>query len=429
MNTLEHTLAGHDRRSDQSSTKKIMISSIEHLSQLVAFNTQNPPRKITCDSPIFNYLKQHLSGFQFSFIDDGNGCISLLALRGNPELLFNFHIDTVPVARGWTSDPFQLVITKDKAIGLGACDIKGASACMLSAANKTQQPLGLLFSSDEEHGSSVAVKQFLKTEHGFKQVIVAEPTQAKAIVAHRGIQTATVQFIGQSGHGSSTRALKDNAIHKATKWLSNTLDWVEKQTFKFENLTGLPFNVGKIDGGIKANMIAATCELKLGFRPLPGQSSSVLINQLKILGKQKTGLSEDEFEITAGFNGPTLPADNQVFSEAIEQSTNLAKAHQLTVGNAVNFWTEASLFSQAGLTAFVYGPGNIEQAHTANEWVSLQQLSLVEKSYIQIIESAERQQENLLNSNNNIQHSEQQNSLNRQPEFSATNPSGENDVN
>jgi len=352
----------------------------KHLSKMVSFDTQNPPREITADSDIFEYLKANLKGFDFKMIDAGDGCLCLLATRGKPELLFNFHIDTVPIANGWTSDPFQLVEDGNKLVGLGACDIKGAAACMLSAVNQQAGDVALLFSSDEEHGSSQAVKKFLTTEHGFKQVVVSEPTKAKAVVAHRGIQTATAQFTGLSGHASEARALKDNAIHKAGKWIEQATIWVAGQTGEVEGLSGLPFNIGSIEGGIKANMIAASCEMKFGFRPLPGQDSKDVLSSLKSLS--------NNVEIEAGFFGPCLPAANQNFEQAMQQAKKFSIKLEMPTGNAVNFWTEASLFSQAGMTAIVFGPGDIAQAHTANEWVETAQLESVEKAYINILEKS-----------------------------------------
>ncbi len=358
---------------------------LEHLRALVSFDTQNPPRNISVGSDIFLYLQQQLADFEFELFDSGNGCISLLAKRGHPELLFNFHIDTVPAAAAWNSNPHKLIVNDDVAVGLGACDIKGASACMLSAVAKTSADVALLFSSDEEHGSSTAVKDFLQQDFHYKQVIVAEPTGAKAILAHRGIQSAKIFFNGISGHASEKRALQDSAIHKSGKWMSAALDWVEQQTQSVESLSGLPFNIGKIDGGIKANMIAASCELAFGFRPLPGQSATQLLNELKQIACTVNQIPEDEVLLNAGFYGPTLPAANQDFNAAIENARTLATDLGIAVGSAVDFWTEASLFSEAGKTALVFGPGNISEAHTADEWVKLEQLQKVEQHYIQII--------------------------------------------
>lgn len=355
-------------------------SIFKHLSKLVGFDTQNPPRSINENSKIFKYLSGNLKGFDCSFINAGDGCLSLLATRGTPELLFNFHIDTVPIAEGWRSDPHQLIEDDDNLVGLGACDIKGASACMLSAVNKQHGDVALLFSSDEEHGSSQAIKKFLTTNHGFKKVIVAEPTKARAVAAHRGIQTASACFSGIPGHASEARALTDNAIHKAGDWIASAVNWIESQQQEVEGLKGLPFNIGTIEGGVKANMIASNCELTFGFRPLPGQDSLEVIESLKMLA----GI-ENELIIEPGFFGPCLPAANRKFDQAIDEAKTLARKLGIDCGEAVSFWTEASLFSQAGMTAFVYGPGDIAQAHTANEWVAKEQLQAVEQKYTEIL--------------------------------------------
>ncbi len=354
----------------------------KYLYWLVGFDTQNPPRRIDSESQIFTYLKESLAGFSFQMIDAGDGCICLLAKRGNPKILFNFHIDTVPVTDGWSVDPFKLQQIDDRLVGLGACDIKGATACMLSAINQTSRDVALLFSSDEEHGSSQAIKKFLTIEHGFTKVIVAEPTKSKAVVAHRGIQTATVLFKGIAGHASEARAVVDNAIHKAGKWIVASTEWVVEQTDSVENLSGLPFNIGTVEGGVKANMIAAKCEIKFGFRPLPGQNSKEVLDKLGELL-----MPEIEVDIQTGFFGPCLPAANQDFEKSMATAKKFALGLGIEIGEAVNFWTEASLFSQAGLSVFVLGPGDIAQAHTADEWIEISQLEQVEKYYINILES------------------------------------------
>ena len=353
--------------------------TLTHLKPLVSFDTQNPPKAITKESEIFYYLKKHLQGFDFTFYDAGNGSISLLATRGTPKYLFNFHIDTVPVATKWTQNPFELTVSDTRAIALGACDIKGATACMLTAASESNGDVALLFSSDEEAGNSEAVKYFLANNQNFNNVIVAEPTQAKAVSAHRGIQTANAYFSGTSGHASEARALNDNAIHKAGQWITQASHWLKENEFSFDSLVGIPFNVGTINGGIKANMIADRCELKFGFRQLPGQDSDQLLKTFASLAESIT--------IKNGFFGPCLPASNQNFDRAIEKATMLCEQLKLPQTEAVNFWTEASLFSQAGMTAIVYGPGNIEQAHTADEWVELSQLEAVTHKYIEILET------------------------------------------
>src|SRR5512135_1003028 len=127
----------------------LLASTLEHLRALVACDTQNPPRAISTDG-IFEYARSQLVGFNWSVTDHGAGAVSFFAVRGAPRILFNVHLDTVPASPTWTRDPFDLLVTDRHAIGLGACDIKGAAAALLTAAARTQGDMALLFTSDEE---------------------------------------------------------------------------------------------------------------------------------------------------------------------------------------------------------------------------------------------------------------------------------------
>ncbi len=348
------------------------MSVLTHLQKLVAFDTQNPPRNITEDG-IFQYIRTSLgTAFQYTFWDHGDGCQSLLAVRGTPRLLFNFHIDTVPAATGYTADPHVLRIEGGRAIGLGACDIKGASACMIAAAQATQGPVALLFTSDEEAGNSRCVREFCKLPRICDSVVVAEPTQTQAILEHRGILTATATFAGISGHASSGRADEDSALHHAIRWSNAVLDAAQSRKDTYKNLEGLALNLGRLEGGVKPNMIAAHAELKFGFRPLPNMDAFSFLESLKELTRAPESLEP-------GFFGPPLPGPVQPPAE------KLAHELGLTVGLPVNFWTEASLFAEAGYDALVFGPGDIAQAHTADEWVSVDDLNAVYTHYCRML--------------------------------------------
>ena len=347
-----------------------MDELLRHLEALVSFDTRNPPRLIGTGG-IFDYLRAHLPGFRIEVTDHGAGAVSLFAVRGNPSRVFNVHLDTVPSSEAWSADPHVLRVTGDRAIGLGACDIKGAAAGLLVAANATAGDAAFLFSSDEDANDPRCIAAFLAREHGFTEAIIAEPTRCEAVLAHRGISSVLLRFKGEAGHASGVNALAANALHHAMRWGGHALDLVEAEAnARFGGLTGLRFNIGKVEGGIKANVIAPSAELRFGFRPLPSHDLEQLHARFRGCAAPAALAHYEET-----FRGPSLPAGDTATAEARRLAArDLADGLGLPIGNAVDFWTEASLFSQAGLTAFVYGPGDIAQAHTADEWVALEQL-------------------------------------------------------
>lgn len=360
----------------------VLAKTLKHLEALVSFDTRNPPRAIGTGG-IFDYLRAHLPDFRIEVTDYGDGAVSMLAVRGNPRRLYNVHMDTVPSSEAWSADPHTLRVTADRAIGLGACDIKGAAAGLLTAASVTKGDAAFLFSTDEEANDPRCIAGFLATSHGFQEAIVAEPTRCEAVLAHRGISSVLLKFRGMAGHASGANALQASALHQSIRWGGNALDFVESQAHqRFGGLTGLRFNIGRVEGGIKANMIAPSAEVRFGFRPLPSMSIDALHERFGTL--VEAGAIE-RYEET--FRGPSLPSGDIADAEQRRlEARDLADALHFPIGNAVDFWTEASLFSAAGLTALVYGPGDIAQAHTADEWVELQQLQHYTESIIRVLE-------------------------------------------
>ncbi|MHB1618015.1 MAG: M20/M25/M40 family metallo-hydrolase [Metallibacterium sp.] len=448
----------------------MLDATLDHLRALVAFDTRNPPRAID-GGGIFAYLQAQLPGFDCTLTDHSAGAVSLLAVRGAPRLLFNVHLDTVPDSPQWSASPFALRVTGDRAIGLGACDIKGAAAALLAAAAHSDGACAFLFSSDEEandarcvpaflrdcpplpsgegarradegtgvpqasiHGadtsrhpasSSVAARDAIqgiasaqqprsspqplsrpsrtalgrsaphdllsadhergaspRRERGFDAIIVAEPTRGEVVLAHRGISSVLMRFVGVAGHAAGVQQASSSALHQALRWGSRALDWVDTQAHqRFAGLTGLRFNIGRVEGGIKANVIAPSTELRFGLRPLPSMDSDAILAQLRALADPAPA------QFVETFRGAPLPAGDIADAEARRLAArDLADELGLPVGNAVDFWTEAALFSQAGYTSFVFGPGDIAQAHSADEWVALEQLAAYAAHVQRIIE-------------------------------------------
>jgi acetylornithine deacetylase len=360
----------------------LLDATLGHLRALVGYDTRNPPREIGTDG-IFDYLRAQLPDFAVDVVDYGAGAVTLFAVRGTPKYLFNVHLDTVPDSPHWTQDPHTLTVTDDRAIGLGACDIKGAAAALVAVAQASKGAMALLLSTDEEANDARCIEGFLKTGPRYEAIIVAEPTKSEAVLAHRGIHSVQMQFRGRAGHASGDQQPSDSALHQAIRWGAAALDFQQAQAHeRFGGMTGLRFNIGKVEGGIKANMIAPTGDVRFGFRPLPTMDADQMLERFRTL------VEPHPVAYGETFRGDSLPAGDTATAEARRLAArDIADELEIPVGNAVDFWTEAALFSAAGFISIVYGPGDIAQAHTADEWVALDQLAHYAQTIYRIVDS------------------------------------------
>ena len=127
---------------------------LNNLESLIAFDTQNPPRALNADSPSFAWVSAKLgTGFDIELVDHGLGRVSMLAVRGTPSLLFNVHLDTVPVIDGSKFPALEMTQEGERDCGRCSCDIKGAAGCLLEVAANTIEPMAMLFTTDEEGAS------------------------------------------------------------------------------------------------------------------------------------------------------------------------------------------------------------------------------------------------------------------------------------
>lgn len=342
---------------------------LNHLEQLVACDTQNPPRAITAQSPAFVYCAKVLreAGCAVQIDDLGGGCVNLLASRGQTDLVFNCHLDTVPADPNWSQDPFKITQDGENAVGLGACDIKGAAACMLAAAQSTDAPLAILLTSDEEAGDSVCLQHFFNSGHDYSRAIVAEPTNCRAVTRHRGIETFELEFSGQATHSSSPHAHRDNALHLATRWGARAIEHLHES-----GGDNLRFSIGIVRGGVKTNIAASSALIRFGIRPNADTDVDATIEELLSLVDER-----DRMTLTHCFSAPAL--DSGQAGRAMIEELDLEQAEP------VDFWTEAALFAAAGYATIVLGPGDIAQAHTPDESVPIADLARVADLYTDII--------------------------------------------
>jgi acetylornithine deacetylase len=313
--------------------------------------------------------------FQIDVLDCGEGRIAWRARRGSPTVLFNVHLDTVPAGQGWTSDPLTLQVSGDRAVGLGACDIKGAAACLLTLAENSEADLDLLFTTDEEGSNPCAVERFVEScTIPPEWVVVAEPTGSRVVLGHRGYLSMRGSFQGRSGHTSMPKSQRVSAVHRLVDWSAAAMQTVTS----IERTHGVDadycFNLGAITGGIKGNMIADSAEVRWSARPPAGCDVSALRDALIAL---EPG---DVVRWETSFFGPSFPSTIQLREKAQQWMTK----RSLPAAHDVDFWTEAALFSQRGWPAVVLGPGDIRQAHAADEWVGIDQLQMTLEHYSRI---------------------------------------------
>ena len=159
------------------------------------------------------------------------------------------------------------------------------------------------------------------------------------------------------------------------QWAAAALQLAQSKK-KTEDDPGTCINIGIVDGGTKSNVIAGSAFVHWSARLQPGESNDDFLAEI-----QSCDVAGSATEWEVPFSGHPLPA--------LGNSDNAARAfcvrHGLDCANPVDFWTEASLFSQAGLPAMVLGPGHISQAHVADEWVELEQLSTAHDLYSKVV--------------------------------------------
>lgn len=289
------------------------------------------------------------------------------------RILLAPHMDTV----GQPNLDSLLVPTRigGRIQGRGACDTKGCVAAMLTAvlniAAKGPRPasteivfLGLV---DEENGQGGS---HYFARHGFKAdlAIVGEPTRLEVVTAHKGDVWLQLSFKGRSAHGA-TPHLGRNAAHMASRavHLLET-EYAAQLRKRSHPLLGRPtINVGAIHGGTQPNIVPDHCAVTLDRRTLPGESEALVRREiLQIL--KRHGL-KGTFDNLRTSPCPALESDPNL---PWIQSLLRAARKRRTLG--VHYFCDAAPLAAGGIPAVVFGPGDIAQAHTSTEWISIQSL-------------------------------------------------------
>ena len=316
---------------------------------------------------------------------------NLIAVKGQGSggLVFAGHTDTVPYnAERWEQDPFTLTLRNERLYGLGATDMKGFFPVIWSVLNSLKNtplktPIIILATADEE--SSMSGARAL-VEQKFPQAsyaIIGEPTGMRPVNMHKGIMMEAVRVNGKAGH-SSNPALGLNALEVMNTVMSELLSYRSELQQRYTNphfeVSVPTLNLGCIHGGDNPNRICSACELHFDLRLMPGMHIGEVREQLKNRLSpiaQKTGADIVFSTLFAGVPAFEQPAN----SDLITTLQNLTQYQPQSVA----FATEAPFLQQLGMQTVVMGPGSIDQAHQANEFIALSELPPAIKILTQLV--------------------------------------------
>lgn len=352
-----------------------MTDSSAWLSRLVAFDTRNGTGdELACVRYLADALSVHKPDvLRVETAGRSRGksdSAYVLAVWGAPEVLLNVHIDTVPSGKGWTADPFTLREDGDKLIGLGSSDIKGAAACILAALETlTPKNVAVLFSGDEEHGSEV-MPQVISRGHtgGAPLAIVCEPTGCRVGHRHRGMLAFETQFSGPGGHSSLADETAAPLLQAARLAAAIGEYGDTHRGFGTPPYKGLATNIGELTTDGAYNVIPTLSELKFSMRPPPGDD---------------VGARAEDIRAIAQALYPDVPLTTIVEfpSFATHDITAFERYFGAFEPLDLPYWTEAAMLSDAGVNVVVYGPGDVNQAHKPNEYVTTSQMETAQATY------------------------------------------------
>lgn len=313
-------------------------------------------------------------------------------------ILFVAHLDTVP-ADGMAIPPFEGAVRDGRLWGRGACDNKGSLAAMLTALRRVaaarSNPSTILFAgtADEESGYRgvraavrhcglpIAGRQ-PRSEMAPVAAFVGEPTGLNIVIAHRGVVRWTVSQRGVSAH-SACPSRGVNAIYKMTPVLRD-LEALAGEIARrpAHPLVGPPsLSVGTIRGGHSVNTVPDSCVIEVDRRLVPGESPDAAEAEVRALA-ERHGATVERFFAANAFEVPpdclaALMAKRAVAAQSV------IRDRRSEIGNLIGvpYATEAPEVLAAGIPVVVLGPGDGAKAHSADEWIDLDQLEAAEQVY------------------------------------------------
>ncbi|CAN5279760.1 M20 family metallopeptidase [soil metagenome] len=369
-----------------------MIDCTHLLRDLVSLPSVNPmgrslPPELTYEHRVTDYLQRT---FQAAGIEWERRTVApqrdniIAHFPGDPTkpgILLEVHQDTVPTDN-MTVAPFSATVENGKLYGRGACDVKGGMASMVHALLRLakERPANaasvwLACTVDEEH-TFLGVQEYMKKAAPAKMAVVAEPTRLGIVNAHKGVARWFLETSGRSCH-SSDPGQGINAIYRMGRILPALERYAsELRQSKTDPVLGPPtLSVGRIEGGLSANIVPDWCRIEIDRRLISGEDPLAAPQQLAAFLRSTLG-DDVPFTVTAPWLfAPALSSEDS--GEIVARlSDSIRSVGRQPVCQSVPFGTDASTIALGGIPAVVFGPGDIAKAHTCDEWVPLDEVEM-----------------------------------------------------
>jgi acetylornithine deacetylase/succinyl-diaminopimelate desuccinylase family protein len=295
------------------------------------------------------------------------------------SVIFEAHTDTVPVD-AMVVEPFGAKVEGGRMYGRGSCDVKGGGAVMLAAFARLvkEKPAGsakvtLAFTVDEENGG-LGVAELMQSGLRADYAVVAEPTLLNIVNAHKGVARWALETTGRACH-SSRPDEGVSAVYRMARLLRGIEDYAGRlQALPADPVLGpRTVSVGRVMGGVSPNTVPDFCRADVDRRLIPGETFESATADLGAFLRAIPGV-DYPFALTKSSPGcdPLSP------EPSVELVKRFGAVIDAVVGkhtvHSVPFGTDASRIAAGGVPAIVFGPGDIAQAHTKDEWIDLAQL-------------------------------------------------------
>jgi acetylornithine deacetylase len=360
------------------------MTVVEHLQNLVRI----PSTSTLSNRPIIDYAASVLHQVQWQSREiryrDAAGVekINLIAAPAGQsldeeavDLAFMCHTDTVPYSADWTQalEPF---VADGRLHGCGACDVKGFLASLLAAITTTDPArfidgLRLILTSDEEIGCIGATHVIASGSIRPRRVVIGEPTSLHPARAGKGYCLAEITVFGEEAHSALPQKGR-SAIYRAARLVTAIEDSCAELAEQQHPLFSPGFttlNVGTIKGGTAKNIIPGECAFQLEWRPIPGQAADTIP---RAVSKMVDALRSTD----AGFRYSFRQVRQQTGFESAASSSLVKSIESLTgrTATSIAFGSEASLMASIAEEVIVFGPGDMQTAHSNREYVPLIEL-------------------------------------------------------